>query len=93
MWRVEEHRRVDKQLAAAPAEILKRYEKWKDIAGLSGPMGLRAIAGFHDEALSGEWKGFRSSRLGLQYRVIYCFLPAATIFRVEAVTAHDYRRK
>jgi mRNA-degrading endonuclease YafQ of YafQ-DinJ toxin-antitoxin module len=56
-------------------------------------MGLRAIAGFHDEALSGEWKGFRSSRLGLQYRVIYRFFAAEILFRVETVTAHDYRRR
>ena len=70
MWRIEEHRRVDKQLSAAPREILKRYEKWKDIAMLSGPPGLRLIKGFHDEALSGEWKGHRSSRLGVQYRII-----------------------
>ena len=61
---IEEHRRVDKQLSGAvPVEILKRYEKWKDIARLSGPPGLRMIKGFHDEALSGEWKGHRSSRL------------------------------
>ena len=57
MWRIEEHRRVDKQLSVVPREILKRYEKWKDIAALSGPPGLRLIKGFHDEALSGEWKG------------------------------------
>ena len=88
-----EHRRIDKQCAAAPAEILKRYEKWKDIAGLSGPLGLRQIVGFHDEALSGEWKGHRSSRLGLQFRVIYRAVPEAMTFQVLSVTAHDYRRK
>ena len=54
MWRIEEHRRVDKQAASATLEILKRYEKWKDIAAMSGPMGLRLIKGFHDEALAGD---------------------------------------
>ena len=63
MWRIEEHRRVDKQLDAAPPDVLKRYEKWKDIAALSGPTGLRWIKEFHDEALHGEWRGYRSSRL------------------------------
>ena len=92
MWRIEEHRRVDKQCVAAPQEILKRYEKWKDIAAISGPPGLRQITGFHDEALSGEWKGCRSSRLGLQYRVIYRVLAADMCFQVISVTAHDYRR-
>jgi len=92
MWRIEEHRRIDKQVASAPREILKRYEKWKDIAGLSGPVGLRLIKGFHDEALSGTWKGFRSSRLGEQWRVIYRFEPDALVFQVASITAHDYRR-
>jgi mRNA-degrading endonuclease RelE of RelBE toxin-antitoxin system len=92
MWRIEEHRRVDKQCAAAPQEILKRYEKWKDLAVISGPPGLRQITGFHDEVLSGEWKGYRSSRLGLQYRVIYRVLAADMCFQVISVTAHDYRR-
>jgi addiction module RelE/StbE family toxin len=72
---------------------LNPYEKWKDIASLSGPPGLRQITGFHDEALSGEWKGYRSSRLGLQYRVIYRVLAADMRFQIISVTAHDYRRK
>jgi hypothetical protein len=55
MWRIEEHRRVDKQVAAVPKDILKRYEKWKDIAAISGPPGLRLIRGFRDEVLAGEW--------------------------------------
>jgi mRNA-degrading endonuclease YafQ of YafQ-DinJ toxin-antitoxin module len=93
MWHIEEHRRVDKQLSSAPREILKRYEKWKDIAMLSGPPGLRLIRGFNDEALSGEWKGFRSSRLGVQWRVIYCTVPEQQLFQVISITPHDYRRQ
>ena len=93
MWPIEEHRRVDKQCATLPQEILKRYEKWKDIAMISGSPGLRLIAGFHDEALGGEWNGYRSSRLGLQYRVIYRVLAGKLVFQVASVTAHDSRRK
>jgi addiction module RelE/StbE family toxin len=92
MWRVEEHRRVDKQLSSAPREILKRYEKWKDIAMLSGPPGLRLIRGFNDEALSGDWQGHRSCRLGLQWRVIYRTAPDQQLFQAVSITAHDYRR-
>ena len=93
MWQIEEHRRVDKQLSGpVPVEVLKRYEKWKDIAGLSGPQGLRAIKGFRDETLSGEWKGHRSSRLGLQWRVIYRVLAKVLQVQVVQVTAHDFRR-
>lgn len=93
MWQIKEHRRVDKQLSGnVPVEILKRYEKWKDIARLSGPPGLRAIKGFHDEALSGDWKGHRSSQLGLQWRVIYQVVADMFLIQVVQVTAHDYRR-
>ena len=94
MWRIEEHRRVDKQLSkSTPLEILERYEKWKDIAMISGPPGVRAIAGFHDEALAGEWEGYRSSRLGLQWRVIYRAIHDQSLFQVAHVTPHDYRRR
>jgi toxin HigB-1 len=82
---------VDRQ-EAAPQEILKRYEKWKDITILSGPPGLRLIRGFHDEALSGKWHDYRSCRLGLQWRVIYRVVPDELVFRVASITAHDYRR-
>jgi toxin HigB-1 len=92
MWRIEEHRPIDNRLSAAPKEILKRYEKWKDIASLSGPHGLRLIIGFHDEALSGKWEGHRSSRIGLQWRVIYCVIAEELLFRVASVTPHDCRR-
>jgi len=93
MWEIEEHRRVDKQLSGAvPIEVLKRYEKWKDIVRLSGPKGLRVITGFHDEGLAGEWKGHRSSRLGLQWRVIYRVVANVVKVQVISVTAHDYRR-
>ena len=93
MWHIEEHRRVDKQLSGlVPVEVLKRYEKWKDIARLSGPQGLRTIKGFHDEALSGEWKGHRSSRLGLQWRLIYRVVANVLQIQVVHISAHDYRR-
>ena len=92
MWRIEEHRRVEKQVKTIPKEILKRYEKWKDIAAISGPPGLRLIKGFHDETLSGEWRGYRSSRIGLQWRAIYRIDTENLLFQVASITAHDYRR-
>ena len=92
MWQVLEHRRVDRQLTRTPRDILKRYEKWKDVAILTGPPGLRLIKGFHDEALAGEWRGWRSSRLGLQWRVIYPVVANDLAFYVESITPHEYRR-
>jgi addiction module RelE/StbE family toxin len=93
MWQIEEHPRTGKQLDAAPLEIQKRYEKWKDIARVSGPLGLRAIRGFRDEALSGKWNGYRSSRLNLQYCIIYRVVASQLLFQVVEVTPHDYRRR
>ena len=92
MWAILEHGRIDRQAAQMPREVLKRYEKWKDIARLSGPPGVRLIKGFHDEALAGKWKGFRSSRLGDQWRVIYRVDSEHVTYYVESITAHDYRR-
>lgn len=93
MWEVFEHRRVSGRVARLPIEVVKRYEKWKDIVGISGPAGLRLIKGFHDEALHGEWNGCRSSRLGLQYRVIYRVVAREILVQVIDITAHDYRRR
>ena len=92
MWSIEEHRRIGKQLNSLPREILKRYEKWKDIATLSGPEGLKLITGFHDEKLSGQWQGYRSCRLNIQYRVIYRVITKELLFQVIQITPHDYRR-
>jgi addiction module RelE/StbE family toxin len=93
MWEILEHRRTWKQLDRLPVDILKRYEKWKDILRLSGPSGLRQIKGFNDEALRGEWRGHRSSRLSRQYRVIYRIERDKVLVEVVSVTAHDYRKK
>ncbi|BFU96904.1 MAG: hypothetical protein NTNFB02_36260 [Nitrospira sp.] len=93
MWEILEHRRMAKRLDRLPKEILKRYEKWKDIVRLSGPFGLRMIKGFHDERLQGEWKEHRSSRLSDQYRVIYKADEQRVLIMVIDVTAHDYRRQ
>ena len=93
MWEIYEHRKVEKQLKSLPIDVLKRYEKWKDIVFISGPIGLKLIRGFKDEALRGEWKGCRSSRLGVQYRVIYTVENDRVLVKVMSVTSHDYRRK
>lgn len=82
-----------RKLVKIPIEVLKRYEKWKDIAEISGPEGLRLIKGFHDEALKGQWQGFRSSRLGKQYRIIYKVENKKLYIKVIDITPHDYRRK
>jgi len=91
MWEVYEHSKATKQIQKIPSEILRRYEKWKDIVRISGPQGLRLIRGFNDEALSGNWEGYRSSRLNLQYRVIYKVEQERILVKVMRLTPHDYR--
>ncbi len=90
MWRVREHRRVEKVLKKAPRQVQVNYVAWKRIVELEGPWGLKAIKGFHDEALKGEWQGFHSSRLGKQWRVIYCVEKDEFIVYVVEVNPHEY---
>lgn len=92
MWEIYEDRRLARRFPRFPTEVLKRYEKWKDIVRVSGPAGLRLIKGFHDEALEGKWQEFRSSRLGRRYRLIYEVLDEEVRVHVIEITAHDYRR-
>lgn len=93
MWEIYEKYSLVKKFGKFPGEVLKRYEKWKDIVAISGPEGLRLIKGFHDEALKGQWKGFRSARLGKQYRLIYKVVDKKLYVEVIDITPHDYRRK
>lgn len=93
MWEIYEHRKLSKQLKSLPINILKRYEKWKDIVMISGPQGLRLIKGFHDESLRGDWKDCRSSRMGDKYRIIYKVKASEILVQVINLTAHDYRKK
>ena len=57
-----------------------------------GLWGCALSKGFRDEALAGERKSHRSSRLGDQWRVIYRVVADETLFQVASITVHDYRR-
>jgi len=90
MWVVLEKKSVAKALKKIPDEVIVRYEAWKRIVELEGPLGLRNIKGFHDESLKGDWKGYRSSRLGLQWRVIYFRQDQQLEVYVIEITPHKY---
>jgi addiction module RelE/StbE family toxin len=92
MWTVLETREAAKALDKAPADVVRKYQAWIAIVQHSGSPGVRAIRGFHDEALAGQWSGFRSSRLNLQWRVIYRVAAKEVEVHVVRVTPHDYRR-
>lgn len=90
MWLIREHRDVEKALKTAPIEIHKKYIAWKRIIENQGPQGLKLIRGFHDEKLKGEWIGYRSSRLNLQWRVIYLVENEECIVYAVDINAHKY---
>jgi proteic killer suppression protein len=92
MWTILETSPARKEIGRCPHEILLKYEAWKSIVRLSGPVALRALPGLHDEALRGPWRGFRSSRLSHQWRVIYKVQNQTVTVSVVRVTPHDYRR-
>ena len=90
MWHIKEHRNIDKTIAKLPAQVIKKYELWKDIVFRHGPDKLKEFSGFHDEKLKGDLEGKRSSRLNIQYRVIYIIEnEIVTVFVID-ITPHKY---
>jgi addiction module RelE/StbE family toxin len=92
MWTIREHASLSRALKKVPVQIREKYEVWKDIVRHSGPQGLARIRGFNDEALKGDWDGWRSSRLSQAYRVIYSVEQTELQVLVERVSKHDYRK-
>jgi plasmid maintenance system killer protein len=90
MWIIKEHRGIRGACRKAPRAVVKKYELWKSIVFRHGPDKLREFPGFHDEKLKGKRAGQRSSRLNLQYRVIYKVDGRnVTVFVLE-ITPHEY---
>lgn len=90
MWLIYEKKTLLKTINKIPKNILKQYELWKRIVELEGPRGLKTIKGFHDEILSGNWKGYRSSRLSLQWRVVYKIEQNSLEIYVIDINPHNY---
>ena len=59
MWRIKEHRDIEKTCRGLPTVVVKKYEVWKDIVFRHGPEKLREFPGFHDEKLKGNREGQR----------------------------------
>lgn len=93
MWQILYHRQAVKRIKKLPPQIREKLDVWVEVAAQEGPAGLKVFPGFNDEALSGDWKGFRSSRLSLQYRVIYSSDKDLVRILVVDITAHDYKRR
>lgn len=90
MWHIKECREIAKLCRKLPVDVVKKYELWKDIIFRHGPEKLKEFKGFHDEKLKGNRKGQRTSRLSLQYRVIYTVKrQIVTVFVLE-ISPHKY---
>jgi proteic killer suppression protein len=73
-----------------PQNVVKKHELWKSIVFRHGPGKLKEFPGFHDEKLKADRRGQRSSRLSLQYRVIYeVEKDVATVYVLE-IMPHEY---
>jgi len=90
MWRIQEHRGIAKTCRTLPGPVVKKYELWKNIVFRHGPEKLKEFPGFHDEKLKGDRAGKRSSRLSLQYRVIYVVERDIVTVLVLEITPHHY---
>ncbi len=92
--RITESRQAQKDLARVPHSVVRAYEMWARIVESDGQGVLRRFPGYHDEALQGKWKGYRSSRLNRKWRVVYRMsAKEASVLEVTRVSAHDYRRR
>lgn len=50
----------------------------------------KKIPGFHDEKIKGDREGQRSSRLDIQYRVVYSIEKEIVTIYVIDITPHKY---
>jgi len=90
MWKIQEHRKLSKTIRRLPLWIIKEYETWKDLVYRHGPEILKQYPGFHDEKLRGKRKSQRSSRLSLQYRVLYAVDRRIVTVYVLEINPHKY---
>jgi plasmid maintenance system killer protein len=90
MWNIVEHKDLDKIINKLPLQVIKKYQLWKDIVFRHGPDKLKEFKGFNDEKLKGDRKLQRSSRLNLQYRVIYQIDKNTITVYVIEISPHKY---
>lgn len=81
-----------KALRKCPPQIVRSLMGWVGSVQLVGLERTRAIPGYHDEPLRGEWLGYRSIRLNKAYRAIYSIRNDGTVefALVETVNKHQY---
>jgi addiction module RelE/StbE family toxin len=76
-----------------PRNVQVKWALWVEVVLYEGPDALSNYTGFKDEDLTGEWEGYRSSRLSGGYRVIYERADETLVVKVERVSNHDYKKR
>jgi toxin HigB-1 len=84
--------RARKDLRQCPSQIIRKFMAWVGSVQAMGLEEVRKLPGYHDEALKGQWAGYRSVRLNKAYRAIYCIQHDGVIefARVDTVNKHEY---
>lgn len=90
--KVELSKTARKQLTKVPGHIVRKFALWVDLVRFEGLETARAVPGFRDHSLKGEWQGYRAVRLSEAYRAIYMTHSDGTVeaMYVEEVNKHDY---
>lgn len=91
MWVIYEKKSVSKSLKKLPIQIRQKYKVWVEVVKNGGSRNLKNFPGFRDGALQGELRECRSSRLNIQYRVIYSEKKDIKEIIVLKVTPHEYK--
>ena len=76
-----------------PVDVLKRYEKWKDIVKISGPTGLRAIKGFTMNPSKASGRDIARHDLVSSIDSYIGLLPRNSWLPVIDIPAHDNRKR
>jgi proteic killer suppression protein len=90
--KVELSRTARKQLTKVAAHIVRKFALWADLVRVDGLEKARAVRGFRDHALKGQWQGYHAVRLSDSYRAIYIVRENGRVeaVYVEEVNKHDY---
>lgn len=90
--RVDLSKKAQKQLTKIPAHVVRKFALWVDLVTMAGLNAARAIPGYRDHALKGQWQGYHAVRLNDAYRAIYIERDDGSLnaVHVEEVNKHDY---
>ena len=91
VWNVYETKVVTRNLRKLPKQVQRKYKVWVEVVRSGGSANLQNFPGFKDESLQGELRSCRSSRLNIQYRVVYSEKKDVKEIVVIKVTPHEYR--